>query len=288
MLLTHLVMFSVAAILLACAPTPVRAWMVIKCTLMTSVVLFLVCTATPVCGWMGGHYDYPERIPGTDLYIGNVYSTYDCDVLSLDNITQIVDLYGHGKGCEGVKRIVIPVYDTEGQDIMPTAEKVRLLIETSDHQRTLVHCQAGISRSATVLAYILMKSHDKTFEEALQTIRSVRNVVNPNSGFLEQLCAYGAWRDICRHYMLTGSELCAPSVLPWTLPKELDIEPVGGGGLRWWIPLEAIYDTHHANRCWAEKPERSGPACTMVRNAHYLGLAVRVALEHYFAYKDEL
>lgn len=54
----------------------------------------------------------------------------------------------------------------------------------------LVHCQAGVSRSATVLAAYLMKAHSIEPSEAIARIRAQRPCVSPNSGFLHQLDLY--------------------------------------------------------------------------------------------------
>ena len=51
----------------------------------------------------------------------------------------------------------------------------------------LVHCQMGISRSATlVIAYLMMDGH-KTLGEAFQQVKSVRQQIDPNEGFIRQL-----------------------------------------------------------------------------------------------------
>jgi protein-tyrosine phosphatase len=47
----------------------------------------------------------------------------------------------------------------------------------------LVHCRAGISRSATVLLYHLMHSWGMSDEEALLCLKQTRPVVQPNDGF---------------------------------------------------------------------------------------------------------
>ncbi len=47
----------------------------------------------------------------------------------------------------------------------------------------LVHCQAGVSRSASVVIAFLIKKFKVDFSEALNFVQSKRKVVNPNEGF---------------------------------------------------------------------------------------------------------
>lgn len=51
----------------------------------------------------------------------------------------------------------------------------------------LVHCKKGISRSAsTVIAYA-MKEYGWSLEKSLDYVKSQRNCITPNCGFMEQL-----------------------------------------------------------------------------------------------------
>ena len=53
--------------------------------------------------------------------------------------------------------------------------------------RVLVHCHAGISRSATTVISYLMKEHGMALNPATQLVRSRRWFINPNPGFVKQL-----------------------------------------------------------------------------------------------------
>lgn len=52
---------------------------------------------------------------------------------------------------------------------------------------TVVHCFAGISRSATLVLAHLMIKYKITLEEALKRVRAARGQINPNPGFIAQL-----------------------------------------------------------------------------------------------------
>jgi serine/threonine/tyrosine-interacting protein len=56
-----------------------------------------------------------------------------------------------------------------------------------DNKRVLVHCAAGVSRSATLVAAYLMLENNITAEEAINYIMRKRDCINPNDGFRSQL-----------------------------------------------------------------------------------------------------
>lgn len=58
-----------------------------------------------------------------------------------------------------------------------------------NQQKVLVHCSAGISRSATVVIAYLIYSHGMTLERAYTFVNERRCVIYPNIGFMNQLNA---------------------------------------------------------------------------------------------------
>ena len=54
-------------------------------------------------------------------------------------------------------------------------------------KKILLHCHAGRSRSASLLAWYLMQSQNLTCDQALEFIKSKRPTVNPNAGFVSKL-----------------------------------------------------------------------------------------------------
>ncbi|CAF4410453.1 unnamed protein product, partial [Adineta steineri] len=54
----------------------------------------------------------------------------------------------------------------------------------------LVHCAAGISRSATIVLAYLMKYHHNTLKDAYTFLHDKRPQISPNKGFLLQLIRY--------------------------------------------------------------------------------------------------
>lgn len=60
----------------------------------------------------------------------------------------------------------------------------------TEGQTVLVHCHAGVSRSASIVAAYLIYKMSMSAEEAVAYVTARRDVVAPNPGFLKQLKAY--------------------------------------------------------------------------------------------------
>lgn len=90
---------------------------------------------------------------------------------------------------EGGKHKVIVVDDIPGADIRTSFKEAVDFIEESQKKKSgcLVHCFAGLSRSATtVIAYLMMKKNMR-LDEAYLVAKKGRPAILPNKGFFDQL-----------------------------------------------------------------------------------------------------
>jgi dual specificity MAP kinase phosphatase len=56
--------------------------------------------------------------------------------------------------------------------------------------KVLIHCYAGVSRSATITIAYLMQELGMPYSEAMKYVKSKRYFINPNDGFRRQLLAF--------------------------------------------------------------------------------------------------
>eukprot|EP00045_Choanoeca_perplexa_P003651 m.32476 g.32476 ORF g.32476 m.32476 type:complete len:473 (-) comp12154_c0_seq1:75-1493(-) len=88
----------------------------------------------------------------------------------------------------------IPILDCNDSEIQEFFEIASGFINQAraEGKRVLVHCQAGISRSATLVIAYLMKEQGRSLNDALEYVTSCRSIIGPNFGFLGRLQDYEA------------------------------------------------------------------------------------------------
>lgn len=128
------------------------------------------------------------------LFIGNIDSI-NPHVLKQYNIKAIVSIVGDEVKVmypSDTNFIRIGLLDHESQNIEPWLEPGYHFINSHrlSKKNVLVHCQAGVSRSATMVLYYLMKHFRVPLRIALGHLREKRPIVRPNPGFLRTLSNY--------------------------------------------------------------------------------------------------
>lgn len=83
----------------------------------------------------------------------------------------------------------VPVNDSFCEKILPWLDKSVDFIEKAkaSNGRVLVHCLAGISRSATIAIAYIMKRMDMSLDESYRFVKEKRPTISPNFNFLGQL-----------------------------------------------------------------------------------------------------
>ncbi|XP_046391525.1 dual specificity protein phosphatase 1B [Ischnura elegans] len=169
-----------------------------------------------------------EIIPG--LYLGSQDPTGNKELLQASGITHVLSLgvkpldvpeifFDSASDASGMSSVVDPQTNISFVFVpfldLPEASLSQILPECihvidsalSESGRIFVHCNAGVSRSpSVVLAYILRRSHHRKpwafvsyngnsdkplcLFEAVELVRARRPCIKPNAGFFDQLRQY--------------------------------------------------------------------------------------------------
>ena len=133
-----------------------------------------------------------EIIP--HLYLGSIGSASNLKELQKCKITHIVCCGENIKNFfpDKFKYFNIPILDSDKEDIKKYFESSYKYIDEAIKNKgnVLVHCHAGVSRSSSFVIAYIMKSQKKKYDTVLDIVKSKRNKINPNPGFIQQLKEY--------------------------------------------------------------------------------------------------
>ena len=93
---------------------------------------------------------------------------------------------------EGVTYLRLNAKDAPSQDLKQYFEQSNAFIKQhlDKGEQVLVHCEAGVSRSATICIAYLMHNLHLSFFQAYACVKEARPIISPNYNFVEQLLAY--------------------------------------------------------------------------------------------------
>lgn len=80
--------------------------------------------------------------------------------------------------------------------------------------KTLVHCHAGVSRSATICIAYVMYSRHASLDTAFEFVKSRRSEISPNAGFMHQLLEFEKEQEDKRRHLSPLSPLSPPCSPP--------------------------------------------------------------------------
>ncbi|KAK2515215.1 Dusp10 [Columba livia] len=130
------------------------------------------------------------------LFLGNEHDAQDLEKMQRLNIGYVINvtthlpLYHYEKGLFNYKRL--PATDSNKQNLRQYFEEAFEFIEEA-HQcgkGLLIHCQAGVSRSATIVIAYLMKHTRMTMTDAYKFVKGKRPIISPNLNFMGQLLEF--------------------------------------------------------------------------------------------------
>lgn len=113
----------------------------------------------------------------------------------------------------------VPVNDSFCEKILPWLDRSVDFIEKAKASNgcVLVHCLAGISRSATIAIAYIMKRMDMSLDEAYRFVKEKRPTISPNFNFLGQLLDY---EEKIKNQTGASGPKSKLKLLPWEKPGE--------------------------------------------------------------------
>lgn len=127
------------------------------------------------------------------LYLSSVETAMDYNLLKMNGITHIINL-SHIENIFPTKFTYyrIKIDDIPNSNIKQYFPSTFKFIDDALNKngKVLVHCTAGISRSATIIIAYLMTKLKIPLNQAIDYTRTQRSIIAPNPGFINQLYEY--------------------------------------------------------------------------------------------------
>ena len=146
--------------------------------------------------------DFSEIVEG--LFIGDVYAaigdyrTLEEDVLDILKIDVVISALTEDeyedhmiRSADFIGRVWhrFIIEDDKDENITAYCNTAHTIISRAlqKKKKVMVHCKAGMSRSAALVIAYLMIEHKWQYEEAYLHVKNKRAIIAPNEGFVRQL-----------------------------------------------------------------------------------------------------
>lgn len=135
------------------------------------------------------------------LYLGNYKIGTDLEQVSCLGFTLVLSLENnpyrfYNYNCKFKQ---VNIRDQPDEDIISYFDECFEAIdnEIENKGKVLIHCRAGVSRSATIAIAYLMKKNKIPYDKASEMVKKKRQKIRPNKGFIAQLELYQAMNYFC-------------------------------------------------------------------------------------------
>lgn len=139
------------------------------------------------------------------LYLGNRDNSSDVDDLRDLGITHILNVTPKSTEVFGFVNKQLPCLDNINENLQRYFDDSYDFIENTrtNGARVLVFCEAGVSRSPTVVVAYVMRHLQKSMEDAYAFVKDKRPIISPNMNFMIQL--YDLGKNINAEYKIDDS-----------------------------------------------------------------------------------
>ncbi|XP_026863812.2 dual specificity protein phosphatase 8 isoform X1 [Electrophorus electricus] len=159
------------------------------------------------------------------LYLGSQKDVLNKELMIQNGITYVLNASNTCPKPDFISEnhfLRIPVNDSYCEKLLPWLEKTNEFIDKAkvSNCRVIVHCLAGISRSATIAIAYIMKTMGLSSDDAYRFVKDRRPSISPNFNFLGQLLEFE--KDLSLKTPLTCSPLRSASDLPEEVAELID------------------------------------------------------------------
>ncbi|XP_060904633.1 dual specificity protein phosphatase 1 [Labrus mixtus] len=182
------------------------------------------------------------------LYLGSAYHASRKDMLEMLGITALINVSANCPNHfeDSFLYKSIPVEDNHKADISSWFNEAIEFIDSVRNKggRVFVHCQAGISRSATICLAYLMRTNRVKLDEAFEFVKQRRSIISPNFSFMGQLLQF-------------ESQVLASS----TCSSEAGSPAIGNSGTVFNFPVSIPVHTSAGQLAFLHSPITTSPSC---------------------------
>ncbi|XP_041705675.1 dual specificity protein phosphatase 8-like [Coregonus clupeaformis] len=207
------------------------------------------------------------------LYLGSQKDVLNKDLMVQNGITYVLNASNTCPKPDFISEshfMRIPVNDNYCEKLLPWLEKTNEFIDKAkvSNCRVIVHCLAGISRSATIAIAYIMKTMRLSSDDAYRFVKDRRPSISPNFNFLGQLLEFEKGLRLLQalsddktsegkgqsqgsevNWVSSGSEVNEPQTPPEPkLPSPTSLQQ-GFNGLH--LSAERILDTNRLKRSFS-------------------------------------
>ncbi|KAJ6247129.1 mkpa protein [Anaeramoeba flamelloides] len=130
------------------------------------------------------------------LFIGSMDAAENYENLKENKITHILNAAGSFVQPLFTNEFtykVFDIHDSLSEDILKYISKSNFYIDQVIEQggSILVHCVAGISRSAAIVIAYLMHKKGLNYDDAYKLVKEKREIISPNLSFQQSLMIWG-------------------------------------------------------------------------------------------------
>ena len=127
-----------------------------------------------------------------NIYLGDVLAAENETYLKSFNISVVINCaYEHISDYEDLKAYELNLTDHFPQQLFPTFEFAYNIIKYyNKNNKIYVHCMSGMSRSASLVIFYIMKEKKWDYDRSFEYVQKIRNCIDLNLGFIRQLREY--------------------------------------------------------------------------------------------------